>query len=249
METLMTVQQSQSQLPADSAPEPTPVPQDMQALAREAANTSVSSEPPQAATKAPDSSHAGGDAQEFACHIHEYLRENIEFTDKKATFVFAINAALLIYMYQQQMQLRWMKAPATWLASDLFVLVSMLALFVGAVLCALVVAPRFTKTHRGYVFFGSISEFESASDFSASVFHQTKLQITEALLKHNFDLAKVCTGKFKLLSIGLWTSFIGATLAISVLLLNKPVASATSNTSSTGASQAASTTGSTNAVR
>lgn len=211
---------------AGNSPDVTPLPRDMEALAHEVAQrVSVADVASSASSaKSPEPIlHMGGDAQEFACHIHSYLRENIEFTDKKASFIFAVDAALLIYMYQQQIQVRWMKSVEVWLASDLFVFVSMLLLFAGAVLCALVVAPRFTKTHRGFVFYGSISEFESASDFSSSIFQQSKLGITEALLKHNFDLAKVCAGKFRLLSYGIWLSFFGALLAIGVLLLHRPL--------------------------
>lgn len=162
--------------------------------------------------------HMGGDAQEFACHIHSYLRQFIEFSDKKATFVFAIDAAVLIYFYQQGLQLRWLKPMATWLASDLFIFLAMALMFAGALACAYVVLPRMANSHRGFVFFSSIAEYESASDYSSTIFKQPRLGLTDALLKHDYDLAVVCKSKFAVLTWGMWLSVVGVVAAIIVLI-------------------------------
>jgi len=172
-----------------------------------------------AAEKAPTAGlHSGGDAQEFACHIHSYLRQFIEFSDKKATFIFAIDAAVLIYFYQHGLQSRWLKPLSIWFASDLFIFIAMALLFSGALACAYVVLPRLSNTHRGFVFFSSIAEYESASDYSATIFRQPRLGLTEALLKHDYDLAKVCKRKFAVLTWGMWLSVIGVVAAIVVLI-------------------------------
>lgn len=164
--------------------------------------------------------HLGGDAQEFACHVHTYLREYIASSDKKAAFVFAVATTLLIYLYQVRAQVRWLKNPTTWVVGDMFTFLAMFLLFLGAACCAMVVAPRFTRTHRGFVYFGSIAEFESASDYSSSIFSETRIQLTQALLKHNFDLARICRAKFRVLVCGIWFTVVGLGLAILVLILS-----------------------------
>jgi hypothetical protein len=163
---------------------------------------------------------SGDDPYQFASHVHSYLRQFIEFSDKKATFVFAIDTAVLVYFFQNKMQLNWLKPPKDWLLADFFVFLTMLTLCLGALFCASVVVPRFTNTHRGLVFFSSIAEHESASDYAVEIFRRTKQELTEAILKHDFDLAKVCKKKFLHLSLGMWCSAIGIFLSIAVLMFN-----------------------------
>lgn len=161
---------------------------------------------------------SGDDPYQFAAHVHSYLRQFIEFSDKKATFVFAIDTAILAYLFQRGLHSAWFKLPTQWLLVDFFVFLAMLAVGAGALFCMSVVLPRFTNTHRGLVFFSSIAEYESASAYSVEIFRRTKDETTEAILKHNFDLAKVCKKKFEHLMVGMWCSAFGIFLSIAVLL-------------------------------
>ena len=53
----------------------------------------------------------------FAVNVHQYHREYISTADKKAAFVFAVSSALLVYLYQQSLHLRWLKL-APWSLHD-----------------------------------------------------------------------------------------------------------------------------------
>ena len=94
----------------------------------------------------------------------------------------------------------------------------MAVLFVSLVAAASVVWPRLVASHRGFVFFLSVSEYESASEYAASIARESGNSLTFALLCHVYDLAKVARRKYKALAVAIWTSVIGVGLSLVVLL-------------------------------
>lgn len=154
----------------------------------------------------------------FASHVHQYHREYISTADKKAAFVFAVSSTLLVYLYQQSLHLRWLKAPVHWLAGDILTFVAMAVLFVSLAAAASVVWPRLATSHRGFVFFLSVSEYGSATEYADSIARETGDSLTLALLRHVYDLAKVARRKYRALAVAIWASVIGVGLSLIVLL-------------------------------
>jgi len=159
------------------------------------------------------------ETSEFARHVHQYNREYIALADQKAAFVFATASALLVCLYQNDAQTRWLKSPSLWSASDLFVFAAMALLFASIALAAGVVLPRLVNTHRGFVFFNSIAEFESASEYAISISRESGDSLTSAILRHTYDLARICKRKYDMLFYALWCGAAGVSLSIIVLLL------------------------------
>jgi hypothetical protein len=157
------------------------------------------------------------ETEAFAAHVHEYIREYIAAADQKAGFIFAISSAVLVYLYQQSLHIRWLKPIGLWSAGDLFVFVAMAALFVGLGAAASVVVPRLTSTHRGFVFFLAVAEYESASEYAASIARETGESLTLAILRHVYDLARVARRKYRAIALAVWASATGIGLSFIVL--------------------------------
>ena len=155
---------------------------------------------------------------EFASHVHRYHREYILSADRKAALVFAVSSALLVYLYQQSLHLRWLKAMVQWSAGDLLTFVAMAMLFASLAAAASVVVPRLAASHRGFIFFLSVAEYESASEYAASVARESGDSLNLALLRHIYDLAVVARQKYKALAVAIWASVLGVGLSLIVLL-------------------------------
>lgn len=155
---------------------------------------------------------------EFASHVHKYHREYIATADQKAAFVFVVASALLVYLYQQSFHLRWLKKFAQWSVGDLFTFLAMATLFISLVAAASVVVPRLATSHRGFIFFLSVSEYENASEYAASIVRQRGDSLSRALLRHIYDLSTVARRKYKALAVAIWASVIGVGLSLIVLL-------------------------------
>jgi hypothetical protein len=159
------------------------------------------------------------EASGFAEHVHQYQREYIALADQKAGFIFAASSALLAYVYQQDVHLRWLKSVGDWSATDVAALLGMGGLFVGLVAAALVVVPRLASTHKGLIFFLSVAEHPSAGEYSAAVANETGESLTAAVLQHVYDLALVARRKYRVLNVAIVATAVGAALSFLVLLL------------------------------
>ena len=160
----------------------------------------------------------GPGVSDFARHIHLYVREYIRLADQKAALVFAFTSAVLAFLYNKNLHIDWLKHPKHWSALDLVIFLSMGALLIALIFAALVVLPRLTKSHVGYVFFESIKEFESASEYASIISQKDDKQLAEAILKHSYDIAIICSNKYKFFSIAIWSSAIGILLTIITLI-------------------------------
>lgn len=154
----------------------------------------------------------------FASHVHEYHREYIAAADQKAGFVFAVSSALMVYLYQQSLHLRWMKSLGEWSAGDLFSFVAMAALLVSLAAAAAVVLPQLATSHRGFIFFLSVAEYESASEYAASIARESGESLTSAMLRHTYDLARIARRKYKTLAVAIWAGVVGVGLSLAVLM-------------------------------
>ena len=157
---------------------------------------------------------------DFARHTHNYICENIKMADQKAAFIFAISSALLVFLFRKEIHYKWLKPLNAWILSDFIAFLAMMFLAFGIIMAFLVVKPRLTKTHEGYIFFKSIkSKFSSANDYAAYVYTQNEIDLNNAILKHCYDLSLVCTNKYLSLLYSVWFSAIGVILSIVLFCL------------------------------
>ena len=211
----------QSQRLVDSEGQSAPVPEQLEVAANRVLGTLASTGAEDAIEGRAGSGLARVPAPEtlgFASHVHQYHREYISTADQKAALVFVLSSTLLVYLYQQSLHLRWLKAFAQWSPGDLFTFVAMAALFVSLAAAASVVVPRLATSHRGFIFFLSVSEYENASEYAASLARESGDSLTLALLRHIYDLAKVARRKYRALAVAIWASVIGVGLSLIVLL-------------------------------
>jgi hypothetical protein len=152
----------------------------------------------------------------YAKHLHSYIREYISAADKKASFVFAIGAALLVYLYERNFAVSWVKSVNAWAINDVVIFLAIAGLTISCLLSILVVVPALKGSKRGLVFWDSIAEFDNSSEFSEELFKLGDSQLTGEIIRHSYELARVCKHKYVLLN---WSLRIGAVGAICTLLV------------------------------
>lgn len=83
-----------------------------------------------------------------------------------------------------------------------------------------VLFPRLKGSRKGILFFNAIAEYDSAADYANDIIRKPRNEIILAKLLHSYDLAKICTKKYRILRIGLWVGTIGAIATLIFLLLS-----------------------------
>ena len=158
-------------------------------------------------------------AENFGFHVHKYIAEFIRLADQKAAFVFALNTGLLCYGFNAGVCHMWLKEFNSWTVLDLFCFVAMTMLVFGLFFSYGVIMPNLHKSHRGFVFFGSIAEYESATAYSSDILSTVPAQLSRAILQHSYDISKICTSKYRKLGFALRFTIIGIIAFVIVLLL------------------------------
>ncbi|MDX2464116.1 MAG: DUF5706 domain-containing protein [Porticoccus sp.] len=154
----------------------------------------------------------------FADETHTYIREYIQSADQKATFYFAAFAAIIAYSDSLGYLQKWIVGISSWSLIEAASFISTLLLLLSAFGCLWVVKPNITGSKRGIIFFNAIAEFESQSDFFNEIASTSSSKLYEEKIKHTFEIAKVCAGKFKILGLSLWAGGIGFALLILLML-------------------------------
>lgn len=152
----------------------------------------------------------------YAKHLHSYIREYISAADRKASFVFAIGAALLVYLYEKNLAVSWMKPINTWAPNEGLIFLAIFGLAISCLLSIIVVVPFLKGSKRGLVFWDSIAEFTTPAEFSEELLKVGDSQLTVEIIQHSYELARVCKRKYRLLN---WSLRIGAVGAICTILV------------------------------
>lgn len=157
----------------------------------------------------------------FSDEAHSYLREYIRNADQKATFFFAILTAILAYLNAQNAPSRWLKNPQLWSLIDFLAFLSMFGLAVGAGVLLSVVFPRLKGSRRGLFFFSAIAEYDTSREYASDILACSEHDLVRTKLNHCYDLAKICTAKYRALCAGFWIGCIGVMAALIFLLFSK----------------------------
>lgn len=156
----------------------------------------------------------------YAQNLHMYVREYIAAADRKASFVFTIGAALLVYLYEKNIAVSWLVSPFSWSLSEIIAFVSMVGLSISCVLSVFVVFPRLSGSKRGFIFWESITEFNNPSEFAEAAQKLSTAEITRELLLHSYELSAICKKKYAILNWALRIGGVGAIATIIYLLKN-----------------------------
>jgi hypothetical protein len=154
----------------------------------------------------------------FTYHLHSYINDYIKFADQKAGFIFAINAALLGYLFKVKAYLLWLKKPSSWAPLEIICILGMVLLSVGLIFSSAVVVPSLRKTHKGIVFFRSVSEYANASSYASDVLGSTSSHLVREVLEHAYDLSRICNSKYQKLVVATWSTSIGVISAVLTLI-------------------------------
>jgi hypothetical protein len=156
---------------------------------------------------------------DFAAFEEEYIRSYIALADTKAAWVFTVASGLLAYLFSRNttqlilLQPRWSLALALLLLGAILLIISAFHAF-------RVVAPRLTSpSAEGVIFFGAVAAQPSADAYVSNVASKDKTTLTEARLKHCYDVSRICNAKYRALKKAIWLGVPGLALSIGHLLL------------------------------
>ncbi len=166
----------------------------------------------------PDGVSASDKLNDYAKHLHSYIREYISVADRKASFVFTIGAALLVYLYEKGVVVSWLKTPNTWSFWEIIAFLAISGLSLSCVLAVAVVFPKLKGSKHGFIFWESIAKFETSAEFSDSAQNIAGIGLTRELLRHAHELAKVCKDKYRVLNWSLRAGSVGAVATILYLV-------------------------------
>jgi hypothetical protein len=150
--------------------------------------------------------------------LRNYVRNYISLADTKAAWVFAISSGVLAYLLADDKVQRVILSPA-WEASFILALSTVILRGLSAMFSFRVVTPRLSSpSGEGIVFFGAVAQHPSASSYVTAVGSRSPRDITEARLKHCFDVSKVCAEKYDSLKKAIWLGLPAVGGALAVLL-------------------------------
>jgi len=155
----------------------------------------------------------------FAEEVHHYIRQYIRNADQKAAFFFAASTALLAFLNGMNGASRWLKDIRTWSFVDGLAFVAMAGLAGSACVLLSVIFPRLKGSRKGILYFRAIAEHESSAEYTDEIIRHGADAIIRSKLRHDYDLSKVCTSKYRVLRIGFWIGSVGAIAALLFLLL------------------------------
>jgi hypothetical protein len=164
------------------------------------------------------------DILKFINDAKTMIIESIKLADDKAKAVFGIAAAFLVYLFNGGGWPKFASLPAADDFAQIMRLASlvlaMFMLFISSVFSLLVVKPRMKTAHRGIVFFRSIAEWSSASEYSNVVLQSDISKLRRESAMHNYELAGVAVKKFRALNRCLIWMAVGVVFALAYIGLS-----------------------------
>lgn len=153
--------------------------------------------------------HPHVDAQErgrFTDFLHQSLNHNIALADRKASIVFTLATAVVVFVLQRN--------PAVLRGDEGAVVQAMwigvlLALLTSAAAAFGVVFPRIHRRRNGFLFWSSVARHETAAGYAAHVSGQSSDVLLSARFEHCHALASICQAKYRLLRLSMIVAALG----------------------------------------
>lgn len=133
----------------------------------------------------------------FADFHSGYVSSYIQFADTKAAWAFAVATGALAYVLgNDHFRLAMLGQDWSWNSGSLLYVATAGLLVISAFFSFLVIVPRLGTSGEGIVYFGAVAKRKSAFDYVRDVASKRESDLTEARLKHSYDLSKVCARKY-----------------------------------------------------
>ena len=156
---------------------------------------------------------------EFASFHEGYVRHYIALADTKAGVIFTLAAGVIGYLLNIDDIQATLLAP-TCSAFFAFSLLALLSLGTVAALAFLVIAPRLASpSNEGLVFFDSVARRTKGEEYAQDIGAHTEDDLTEARLKHCYDISRVCSRKYGFLKKAIWLTPPSLMFALLTILL------------------------------
>jgi len=155
------------------------------------------------------------DRVEFLWKVHSYTNDYIKFADTKAAFIITAVGGLIAALVSTGIfdNLHRLSI-GNWSAICWFALASMALLVASFVFSLAVITPRLhSSTKLGLIFWNHIKRHGDSNRFTKSINSQSAEQIESEVSRHVYDLAAVCSTKYRWIKIAIYTSIPGGILA------------------------------------
>ncbi len=141
---------------------------------------------------------------DFASGVHDYINDSIRQADQNAAFLFAAVGTTLAFLNAKGVTKLWIKNPTTWSLSEGLAVLAVVGLLASATALAVVLLPRKKGSRTGLVSWGAVSKCRSAEEYARLVLGTAPMGLTEAILEHCFELARVCINKYRAMGWARW---------------------------------------------
>jgi hypothetical protein len=153
----------------------------------------------------------------FADFHQGYVTSYIQFADTKAAWVFAVMSGLLAYLFGKD-DLRAMLFNPQWSVFFLLIVATVVLLILSAFFSFIVIAPRLSTSGEGVVFFSSVAKRISADVYVRDIASMSAAALTEARLKHSYDISRICARKYGHMRRAYWIGILALGLMAVVTL-------------------------------
>jgi len=158
--------------------------------------------------------------KEFSEFHEGYVSRYISLADTKASWIFALTSALLVFMAtDDDLAQVYIAIKGDWLGV-LILLVIFTLLALGGIFSFLVIAPNLRSwSGESLVFFASVAKQKDSETYIDKIAQLDDHQMTDIRLQHCYDISKVCARKYKCLRCAIWFGAIGAFLLVALVFL------------------------------
>jgi Family of unknown function (DUF5706) len=152
----------------------------------------------------------------FALEAHKYVRELLINADNKSHRYIAFSSAIIIWLSSFKKNLP--TQIADWHYFEFLYVAAALGMGACALLSIFAILPRLKGSARGMIYFNSVADFESTSDYAVAVLKLTEQELVIEKLKHVAELSKICRDKFYWLKLAVRVGVVGliATIVFAV---------------------------------
>jgi hypothetical protein len=154
----------------------------------------------------------------FAEFHQTYVSGYIQFADTKAAWVFAVASGILAYVFSSRAIGMILLLPG-WNIPFLLTSATVTLLVLAAAFAFLVISPRFSSSGDGIIFFSSVAKKKSAESFIREIASMNEAALTEARLKHCYDISGVCSRKYTYLKLAFWTGVLALIGTAGIVLM------------------------------
>lgn len=141
----------------------------------------------------------------FGKFVHDYTWGNILLAEQKAAFVFAAETAFVGYLIT--------KIPANFvhlgMPEKVFIVLTFVLMGLSVSAVAMAVVPRLGGDLRGLIYFKAVASRSVPEEYTRDALRASKSELDAETMQHNYEMAKICVGKFEFVRRAIWLGICG----------------------------------------